>query len=226
REAAFAICATSSSSSTTRSGLAVQRNDIKLLPGERLERVQELEIVDPPSTPDPLDELCKLARVDRPEEVGRNGPLIAARPTDANACEAALRLFEIVYGRDSLMAALFVGDLFPLLREATVLYLAHSQGTRYDARHEEEPGRIAHMIRNPNLDAKLGYPYYGTVDATPHFISAAMNAIQARPTFEAEIRHVLDRAVAWLLRRLATDELGLLSYQRVNPHGIANQVWK
>jgi glycogen debranching enzyme len=29
-----------------------------------------------------------------------------------------------------------------------------------------------------------------------------------------------------LLRRLATDELGLLSHQRVNPHGIANQVWK
>src|SRR5437763_848506 len=159
REAAFAICATSSSSSTTRSGLAVQRNDIKLLPGERLERVQELEIVDPPSTPDPLDELCKLARVDRPEEVGRNGPLIAARPTDANACEAALRLFEIVYGRDSPMAAPFVGDLFPLLREATVLYLAHSQGTRYDARHEEERGRIAHMICKPNRDAKLGYPY-------------------------------------------------------------------
>jgi glycogen debranching enzyme len=204
----------------------VQRNDVKLLPGERLERVQELEIVDPPATPDPLDELCKLARVERPEEVGRNGPLTGARATDVNAGEAALRLFEIVYGRDSLMAALFVGDLFPLLREATVLYLAHYQGKRYDAWHEEEPGRIAHMIRNPDPDAKLGYPYYGTVDATPHFISAAMQAIQARPSFEAEIRDALDAAVAWLLRRLASDELGLLSHQRVNPHGIANQVWK
>jgi hypothetical protein len=94
----------------------VQWNDVKLLPGERLERVQELDIVDPLATPDPLDELCKLARVERPEEVGQNGPLIAAHATDANAGEAALRLFEIVYGRDSLMAALFVGDLFPLLR--------------------------------------------------------------------------------------------------------------
>jgi hypothetical protein len=182
----------------------VQRNEVKLLPGERLERVQELDIVDPLSTPDPLDELCKLAGVERPEEVGRNGPLIAARATDANAGEAALRLFEIVYGRDSLMAAHFVGDLFPLLREATVLYLAQCQGKRYDAWHEEEPGRIAHMIWNPNRDAKLGYPYFGTVDATPHFISAAMHAIQARPTFEGEIRHALAAAVAWLLRRLAS----------------------
>jgi len=188
--------------------------------------VQELDIVDPLATPDPLAELCKLARVERPEEVGRNGPLIAARATDANSGEAALRLFEIVYGRDSLMAALFVGDLFPLLREATVLYLADYQGQRYDAWHEEEPGRIAHMIWNPNRDTNLGYPYFGTVDATPHFISAAMHAIQARPTFEGEIRDALAAAVAWLLRRLASDDLGLLSHQRVNSHGIANQVWK
>ncbi len=204
----------------------MQANDIKLLPGERLERLQELEIVDPLTTPDPLDELCRLAQVERSEEVGRNGPLIAARATDANAGESALRLFEIVFGRDSLVAALFVGDLFPLLRETTVLHLARHQGNRYDAWHEEEPGRIAHMIRNPDRDANLGYPYYGTVDATPHFISAAMQAIEARPTFEAEIRPALDAAVAWLLRRLASDELGLLSHQRVNPHGIANQVWK
>ena len=188
--------------------------------------MQELDIVDPLATPDPLAELCKLARVERPEEVGRNGPLIAARATDANSGEAALRLFEIVYGRDSLMAALFVGDLFPLLREATVLYLADYQGQRYDAWHEEEPGRIAHMIWNPNRDTNLGYPYFGTVDATPHFISAAMHAIQARPTFEGEIRDALAAAVAWLLRRLASDNLGLLSHQRVNSHGIANQVWK
>ena len=188
--------------------------------------MQELDIVDPLATPDPLAELCKLARVERPEEVGRNGPLIAARATDANSGEAALRLFEIVYGRDSLMAALFVDDLFPLLREATVLYLADYQGQRYDAWHEEEPGRIAHMIWNPNRDTNLGYPYFGTVDATPHFISAAMHAIQARPTFEGEIRDALAAAVAWLLRRLASDNLGLLSHQRVNSHGIANQVWK
>jgi glycogen debranching enzyme len=200
--------------------------DIALLPGERLERVQELEIVDPPALPDPLDALCRLARVERPEEIGRNGPLIAAAATDANAGEAALRLFEIVYGRDSLVAALFVGDLFPVLREATVRYLARYQGKGYDAWHEEEPGRIAHMLRNPNRDTNLGYPYYGTVDATPHFISAAMQAIRARPAFEVEIRPALDAAVAWQLRRLATDEYGLLSHQRVNPYGIANQVWK
>jgi glycogen debranching enzyme len=199
---------------------------VKLLPGERLERVLELDIVDPPAAPDPLDELCKLARVERSEEVGQNGPLIAARATEANSAELALRLFEIVYGRDSLIAALFVGDLFPLLREATLLHLARHQGKSYDPWKDEEPGRIAHMIRDPDADGELGYPYYGTVDATPLFISAGMDAIRSRPGFEPEIRPALDRAVAWLLRRLATDDLGLLSHRRGNPHGIANQVWK
>ena len=202
------------------------KDDVSLLPGERLVRVQGLEIVDPPAMPDPLDELCKLAQVERPEEIGRNGPLIAARATDANADETALRLFEIVYGRDSLISALFVGDLFPLLREATVTCLADHQGTRFDPRSDEEPGRIAHMIRDPDPAENLGYPYYGTVDATPLFISAAVRAIQARPAFEPEIRPAIDKAVAWLLGRLAVDELGLLSFLRVNPHGIANQVWK
>jgi glycogen debranching enzyme len=82
------------------------------------------------------------------------------------------------------------------------------------------------MLRNPDRDPNLGYPYYGTVDATPLFISAAVHAIETRPSFEAEIRPAVDRAVAWLIRRLASDELGLLSHHRVNPHGIANQVWK
>jgi glycogen debranching enzyme len=200
--------------------------EVKLLPGERLERVQELEIVEPATMPDALGELCKLGGVDRPEDIGRNGPLIGSGVTDANAGESALRLFEIVYGRDALIAALFVGDLFPLLREATVLHLAKYQGVAYDAFRDEEPGRIAHMIRNPDPDGPLGYPYYGTVDATPLFISTVARAIEVRPAFEAEIRPALDAAVAWLLRRLAGDELGLLSHKRVNPNGVENQVWK
>jgi glycogen debranching enzyme len=210
---------------TQRDGGPAAR-DVELLPGERLEHVREPEIVDAPAMPEALGELCKLAGVDRPEEIGQNGPLLGARVADPNAGEPALRLFEIVYGRDALMAASFVGDLFPLLREATVTYLARHQGKRTDARSEEEPGRIAHMIGDARSASSLGDPYYGTVDATPHFISAAVRSIEERPGFEAQIRPALDAAVAWVLRRLAGDELGLLSHQRVNPRGIENQVWK
>jgi glycogen debranching enzyme len=199
---------------------------VRMLPGERLEQVQELDLVDPPALPDPIDELCILTGVERPEEIGQNGPAIGARVTEANAAEESLRLFEIVFGRDSLTVALIVADLFPRLLEATVGHLARFQGVRYDALREEEPGRIAHEIRDVETDGLWGFPYYGSVDATPLFIRAAVRAIARRPSFRAEVGGALDAAVAWLLRRLEEDELGLLSHRRVNPHGLENQVWK
>jgi glycogen debranching enzyme len=199
---------------------------IELLPGERIERVQELDLVDPPTPPDALDELCILTGVERPEEIGENGPAIGARVTEANAGEEALRLFEIVFGRDSLTVALVVADLFPRLLEATVVHLARYQGTRHDALREEEPGRIPHEIRNIETDGLWGFPYYGSVDATPLFIRAAVRAVERRPAFRALVGNALKAAVAWLLRRLAEDELGLLSHRRVNPRGLENQVWK
>jgi glycogen debranching enzyme len=207
---------------------------LKLLPGERLEAVQELDLRDPEAMPDALDELCKLTGVERPEEIGLNGPAIGARVTEHNEGEAALRLFEVVFGRDSLTVALLVGELFPRLLEATVLHLAGVQGEKFDALREEEPGRIAHEIRDVETDGLWGFPYYGSVDATPLFIRAAVRAIERRREFaatpvpgrQASVRESLDAAVGWLLRRLAEDELGLLSHRRANPHGLENQVWK
>jgi glycogen debranching enzyme len=176
--------------------------------------------------PDALDELCKLTGVERPEEIGMNGPAVGARVTDANAGEDALRLFEVVFGRDSLTVALVVADLFPRLLETTVLYLAVIQGREFNELREEEPGRIAHEVRPVETDGLWGYPYYGAVDATPLFIRAAVRAIERRPEFAAEVNDSLDAAVGWLLWRLAEDDLGLLSHHRTNPHGLENQVWK
>jgi glycogen debranching enzyme len=199
---------------------------VKLLPGERIESVEELHLRDPETMPDALDELCKLTGVERPEEIGMNGPAVGARVTDENAGEDALRLFEVVFGRDSLTVALVVADLFPRLLETTVLYLAGIQGREFNELREEEPGRIAHEVRPVETDGLWGYPYYGAVDATPLFIRAAVRAIERRPEFAAEVGDSLNAAVGWLLRRLAKDDHGLLSHHRTNPHGLENQVWK
>jgi len=207
---------------------------VKLLPGERIEDVDELDLRDPEAMPDSLEELCRLTGVERPEEIGSNGPAVGARVPEHNADQAALRLFEVVFGRDSLTVALVVADLFPRLLETRVLYLAGLQGREYNALREEEPGRIAHEIRDVETDGLWGYPYYGSVDATPLFIRAAVRAMERRPDFasarvperEASVRDSLDSAVEWLLRRLAEDDLGLLSHRRANPHGLENQVWK
>src|SRR5581483_10207261 len=199
---------------------------VELLPGEEIVAVQELDLVDPPEMPNALDELCKLTGVERPEEIGENGPAVGARATEANEGESALRLFEVVFGRDSLTVALLVRDLFPKLLETTVLHLAAVQGVVYDARREEEPGRIAHEIRDPETKGPWGYPYYGSVDATPLFIRAAVRAIERRPGFAVEVGEAVHAAIGWLLRRLEADDLGLLTFLRANPDGLENQVWK
>ena len=199
---------------------------MKLLPGERIASVQELDLADPTAMPDAVEELCKLAGVDRPEEIGDNGPVVAARATEANKGHEAVRLFEVVFGRDSITVALMVAELFPKLLETTVRYHAGIQGTRDDARSEEEPGRIAHEVRDPGTPGPWGFPYYGAVDATPLFVRAAVRAIERRPAFAAEVDDALRAAVEWTLRRLGGDDLGLLSHLRANPEGLENQVWK
>src|SRR5437763_1808443 len=207
---------------------------VKLLAGERIESVQQLDLADPPAMPDAIEELCRLTGVERPEEIGSNGPAVGSRATDANAGEAALRLFEVVFGRDSLTVALVVAELFPRLLEATVLHLARFQGVELDTKREEEPGRIAHEIRDPDPESKWGFPYYGSVDATALFVTAAVRGIRRRPELAAtpvpgrpaSVLDALSAAADWLVRRLSADDLGLLSHRRANPHGLENQVWK
>jgi glycogen debranching enzyme len=100
------------------------------------------------------------------------------------------------------------------------------------------PGERLEAVQDLDLQDpptwSLGVPLQGSVDATPLFIRAAVRAIERRPDFatmpvprrDTSVRDSLEAAVGWLLRRLAGDDLGLLSHRRVNPHGLENQVWK
>ncbi len=226
----------------------------KLLPGEELVRAYTPDrryFDTPPST---LDEILRLTRANREDEIGKNGPSVAAsaRQTitlehDPDAPEH-LRLYEVVFGRDSLRVAIDLISSYPELARATVLELARLQGTEYNNRREEEPGRIVHEVRDENspialqlsLERGWGWPYYGTVDATPEFIrtlTAYCRRSEENTGFLAEeytdktgqvrnIAYALESAVAWIERRLSANPEGLLEYRSVLPLGIENQVWK
>ncbi|MDB5161153.1 MAG: hypothetical protein JWO96_533 [Candidatus Saccharibacteria bacterium] len=80
--------------------------------------------------------------------------------------------------------------------------------------------------------------YYGSVDATPLFIRAVhwyttlygdsiMNRrIQLRSGHVLPFSAVVDNAVGWVIHKVESSKSGLIEYQRVNPKGIENQVWK
>lgn len=224
--------------------------DVTLLPGERL-----IEVIEYPPRlfdhkPSSLKQILRLTRAKQAADIGKFGPSIASLAFDAIGQETPghLHLYEAVFGRDSLRVAIDLLSSYPELASITTLELAKLQGTEYNTEREEEPGRIVHEVRDKNdpiardLTERLGWgwPYYGSVDATPEFIrtlAGYCNKSEENSDFlsheyvakNGETRTMadaLEQAVGWILRRLSSNAEGLLEFKSVLPEGIENQVWK
>jgi glycogen debranching enzyme len=181
--------------------------------------------------------LCQLGRVERLEDLGRAGPLLASAGAES--------LFHCLFGRDAIRMALDLLDDFPAVARATLLELARLQGVRNTPRAEEEPGRILHEDRPPDdallpgLELVWSFPYYGAVDSTPRWINL-LAAYTARVGDAILTEEVVDRlgrrvtlfdsllaALGWVLGRMDHQAGGgYLWVRRALPDGIANQVWE
>lgn len=164
-----------------------------------------------------------------------------------------------VFGRDSLEVAEDLLKTKPRLVRKILLSLASLQGQVSNDTNEEELGKIVHEYRNVVVDGKpidkvqlsifrqlsrkwggneTEMAYYGSVDATPHFIkvlgaycdaqgpSILKAKVTQRDGTTTSMKIVLERATEWLTNHIAASRSGLVEYQRRNPHGIENQVWK
>ncbi len=244
-------------------------HDFHLLPGERL--IAEKTIHHPrryfDTIPSSLEQLMRLTGSKSPRYIGEKGPSIAAltreslrkrkrlpglmswrSPGDTPPPPEHLRLYEVVFGRDSLRVAIDLISSYPELARSTTLRLAQLQGVEYNQEREEEPGRILHEARDKN-DARAqeiseqlgwGWPYYGSVDATPEFVrTLAAYCRRSEENYQflstsfvdragerRDMAYALDMALAWIINRLDSNDDGLLEYQSVLPQGIENQVWK
>lgn len=225
-------------------------DDITLLPGETLLNVIHHEPRNFGKVPSSLEQILRLTGAKLEEEIGHQRPSIAslAFETDDDEAPSHLRLFEVVFGRDSLRVAIDLISSYPELARITTLMLASLQGTEYNTSREEEPGRIVHEARDQDdpiaieLSTGLGWgwPYYGSVDATPEFIRVLAaycnvseeNALFLEDSFTAKngvtrtMADALENAVQWILMRLKSNPEGILEYKSVLPRGLENQVWK
>jgi glycogen debranching enzyme len=164
-----------------------------------------------------------------------------------------------VFGRDSLEVAEDIMLIKPRLVQNILLTLAGLQGLTYNEANEEEPGKIFHEYRSIVVDGKRidttsmeifhklatrwggsdhEMVYYGSVDATPHFLRVlGMYAhhygnkildrrVQQRDGRIVTLRDVAAACTTWLIAKLSESHSGLLEYQKRNPHGLNNQVWK
>lgn len=222
---------------------------IPLLAGETIANVQYIAMPRPTQPPRPLRELYRLAQVDLSEKIARFNPPLAGITLEGGADHAShLRLYEALFGRDSLRVAMDMLPIVPQLARTTLLELARWQGRHFDDTREEEPGRIPHEIRSQNdpvaqeLTDTLGWqwPYYGSVDATPEFVrTLAAYCHHSREGYQFLFSSFLDKhgeqrlmadafeeAVHWILDRLDSNKESLLESKKAHPHGIENQVWK
>jgi glycogen debranching enzyme len=164
-----------------------------------------------------------------------------------------------IFGRDSLEVVEDILDFRPKLARRILQTIGSLQGLETNALNEEEPGKIIHEYRTTlvggrpisgaqldifhDLSDKWGgssteLRYYGSIDATPHFLRALGSyclrfgdAILDDNVTQSDgevrtMRDVAGKAAEWLVAKLARSHSGLLEYQRTNPHGIENQVWK
>ncbi|MET3173784.1 UNVERIFIED_ORG: glycogen debranching enzyme [Arthrobacter sp. UYCu721] len=139
--------------------------------------------------------------------------------------------FMTLFGRDSLWASEMALPVDPSLALGTLQTLADRQGRVVDPMSEEEPGKILHEVRlgvSSGLSLGGKAEYYGSVDATPLFVSV-LGAVSrwgfARETIAALLPNA-DRALDWIRDYGDRDGDGFVEYERLNDHGLINQGWK
>ncbi|GAA3337722.1 glycogen debranching N-terminal domain-containing protein [Amorphoplanes nipponensis] len=134
-----------------------------------------------------------------------------------------------LFGRDSIWAARMLLPLGTGPAAGTLRVLARRQGARTDPQSGEAPGKILHELRRhefalPGTGLRLPAAYYGSVDATPLWVSLLHDAWRwGLP--EAEVGALLphlEAALGWLAGYAG----GFLTYHDTTGHGLANQGWK
>jgi len=138
-----------------------------------------------------------------------------------------------LFGRDSLWAARMVLPFGTNLAAGTLRALARHQGSVYDSDQAQAPGKIPHELRrsqfvDPSAGLSLPPVYYGTIDATPLWITLLRDAWKwglADRQVEALLPN-LQAATRWLTEDAAPDPDGLLKYIDTSGKGLANQGWK
>jgi glycogen debranching enzyme len=220
-----------------------------LLSGEKIIAVTEFPRRHRTAEPSGLHELLQLTRAKMEKDIGQNGPVIAATTLEKRENRQELHLYEAVFGRDSLRVAADLLHIYPELAKTTLIKLAGLQGQEWHAAREEEPGRIPHEIRDLESDRVAielseqrgwGWPYYGSVDATPEFIrlftaycrtapdghTLLDTPYMAKDGTKRVMAEALSEAIGWVERRMGANPEGFVEFKRAIPGGIENQVWR
>ena len=154
--------------------------------------------------------------------------LLRQKNGDNLAIAAGLPWYAVPFGRDQLITSMQILPFAPDLVRGVLLQLANFQGKRENPFTEETEGKIMHELRSGEM-ARLNEipftPYYGTVDATPLFVSLVKRYVDY--THDRDLAQRLwpniQAALAYLERNTGNV---FLYYGGVKGRALANQAWK
>jgi len=172
---------------------------------------------------EPLDNLLRRSSADL-------NSIIQPAP-EGTFVMAGIPWFATLFGRDSILTALFVLPINPALAVGTLKKLANLQGTEINDARDEQPGKIIHEIRWGEVAATGEVPfgrYYGSIDSTPLFLwlLGEYAAVTGDLKLPAELWSNVERALEWIERWGDRDGDLYVEYIRETPRGLANQGWK
>lgn len=153
------------------------------------------------------------------------------RGPDLSYVSAGVPWYDTLFGRDSALAAMMSLAVRPQMARDVLRCLTRFQGKVIDPRREEEPGKIAHEVRQSEM-ANTGEVvfgrYYGSVDSTPLFVLLAAEYYRWTADLELmeELQSSINAALVWMERFGDLDGDGYLEYAKKAARGLDNQGWK